>query len=364
VAEFANHLLEHNAHGAAPQPGRVITGVTHLPDKVAVAALAGAYFWVVMDLLRRTSSLTLLPSDISYYALRMMIAPVVGYALGTVAGNANASVLVAFAITLLPFGDLMAWARSLSARALNVANNPEDAPDRLTNLPGVDSAVAERLQQQGITTILQLCDADPVQLSMRTGLDFAFMVRLVNEAIGWSYFGNKLRSLASYGWSGAADIAAAARFVKEDIVRLEDAALGYSGAKAALEVVDAKLKKLSAQDPKRPDLEAQRTRAKQKYDDAKERLDSAALPEFDNALIDAITKGDLKLDRSGVRNIVRRIDADTYAHFISRLMFEVKAPSVRGAQPANPLVDWFKKLFSVSRSDPDASKPAGGPAGS
>ena len=93
VAEFAELLLAKNAQTLTGTPVGDdlvaallgVPGVLRLPDKVTVAAIAGAYLAVGLDLLRRTSSLTLLPSDVWFYALRLIVAPVLGYAIGAFA---------------------------------------------------------------------------------------------------------------------------------------------------------------------------------------------------------------------------------------------------------------------------------------
>ena len=350
VADYINFLLTKNAASLNPNPENFTHPHSHLPDKITVAALAGAYLWVGLDLFRRSSSLTLLPSDFMYYSLRLVVAPALGYAVGTVAGGAETSALVAFTVALLPIGDIITWARSLSARSLNVAQPPEEARDKLTNLPGVDSTVAARLQEQGITTILQLCDADPVQLSMRTGLDFAFIVRLVDESLGWCYFGSKLLQLNAYGWSGAADITAAARGGKSE-VSLEAAARQYVDAKTRYDSTTAQLSRLTADDPGRPALKAKHKDAQQDLVSAQEALQQAVTSDFDFSLIDSITKAaDLKLEASGLRNIVRRLEADTYTHFISRLMSEIRAQSAQGnAAPSALRWRWLSRVVNMVR---------------
>jgi hypothetical protein len=177
VWTFASYWLNWNA-AETTHSAVAASEVTQLPDKIIVAALSGAYLSVGLNLFSRIASLSLLPSDLNYYSLRMMIAPAMGFALSTVAGSVNAIVLVSFAITLLPISDILTWLRSLAAKSLNIAESPQDGTDKLINLPGVDSDLAARLQEQGVTTIRQFADTDPVQLSMLQALTLRLSYRL------------------------------------------------------------------------------------------------------------------------------------------------------------------------------------------
>jgi hypothetical protein len=308
---------------------------TQLPDKVIVAALSGAYLSVGLNLFSRIASLSLLPSDLNYYSLRMTVAPAMGFALSAVAGSVNAIVLVSFAITLLPISDILTWLRSLAAKSLNITDSPQDGTDKLINLPGVDSDLAARLQEQGITTIRQFADTDPVQLSMRSGLDFAFVVSLVDEALAWPYFGKRLVALSAFGWSGVSDIVDTAMSLASD-PSTERAALDFVATQTALN--DA-IEKVAAATPSDVDY-AQLLKTKA---DAEQAICIAKLGLVANSgssnfkLIETIAgEADLNLTEVGLRNTVIRIGADRYARFIRRLRQEIQPiAAVDAAQPSD-----------------------------
>jgi hypothetical protein len=296
---------------------------TELPDKVVVAALSGAYLSVGLNLFSRIACLSLLPSDLNYYTLRMIIAPAMGFALSTVAGSVNAVVLVAFAITLLPISDILTWLRSLAAKSLNITDSPQEVTDKVINLPGVDSDLAARFQEQGVTTIRQFADTDPVQLSMRSGLDFAFVVSLVDEALVWPYFGKKLLALSAFGWNGVSDVIDTATSLASD-QSMERSAHDLVAAQAALDIVSANVAATPPLDPGYPQLVGALTAAQQAVSVAKAGLIANAASHNDALIKSIAATPDLNLTEVGLRNAVLGIGTDCYALFIRRLMREVQ----------------------------------------
>lgn len=271
----------------------------------------------------------------------MTVAPMLGYAIGTVAGGADTTALVAFTISALPFGDIITWLRSAAARAANVKDDSKPAPDRLINLPGVDSIIETRLQDQGISTIMQMCDVDPVQLSMRTGLDFPFIIRLVDEALVWSFVGDRLRALNGFGWCGASDIAAAAG----ESGNLEIASLEFANAKEALDRAATALDKTGHQALTERKQEAELRLRKAK--NSLHRLEK---------LTAAMEKTDAKLIVAGLNNIANRIAEDRYVQFIRRLMYEIDREigySRKDSRPPNhPSSPGFRRCLAASPHRP------------
>lgn len=52
----------------------------------------------------------------------------------------------------------------------------------MLNLDSIDHPIADRLNGADILTIAQLAYTDPVQLAMRTGLGFDFVLDIVGQA--------------------------------------------------------------------------------------------------------------------------------------------------------------------------------------
>jgi hypothetical protein len=334
VWDFAFYWLGRTAAETTQQPLAqfIPDSLKQLPDKVVVAALAGAYLSVGLNLFSRIASLSLLPSDLNYYTLRMIIAPAMGVALSTVAGSVNATVLVAFVITLLPISDILTWLRSLAAKSLNISDSPQDGTEKLINLPGVDSDLAARFQEQGVTTIRQFADTDPVQLSMRSGLDFAFVVSLVDEALAWPYFGKKLLALSAFGWNGVSDVIDTAMSLASD-PSMERSAHDFVAAQAVLDNASAKVAATTPLDPQRPQLVDAQAAAQQAVSVAKASLIANAALHNDELVKSMAAVRDLNLTEIGLRNAVLRIGTDCYALFIRRLMREVQPTAAAELKP-------------------------------
>jgi hypothetical protein len=347
VAEFAELLLAKNAQTLTGTPVGDdlvaallgVPGVLRLPDKVTVAAIAGAYLAVGLDLLRRTSSLTLLPSDVWFYALRLIVAPVLGYAIGAFA-TADSSMVAAFTITLLPIADMLLWIRTRTAKVVGMEERPEEARDKPIKLPGVDTVVAARLEDQGVSTIAQLCEVDPVLLSMRTGYDFTYIVRLVDAAIAWRYFNDKLPALCTYGWTGASTILSRASGTgsgstsSQEEIRYQD---------TFIEMREAKTK--SDANPADPALADAVKAANTKFDAARQAMKEAIQYQFNKQLILAIAADNkLGLVGDGIENIVRQINNDEYARFIDGLLRSAGGKSM----PRQPegFLGWLGRFFS------------------
>jgi hypothetical protein len=66
--------------------------------------------------------------------------------------------------------------------------------------------VADTLQDIGITTVPQLAYCDPVQVSIKGGFDFSFVVDVVGQALAWIYFEDKLALLRIIGLRSSVEI--------------------------------------------------------------------------------------------------------------------------------------------------------------
>lgn len=342
VVPYCSYLLEHNAATLNSQSisKEELQRFQMLPDNVVVAALAGAYLWLGLSLIARVGSLTLLPSDICYYSLRLAVAPMMGYALSAFAGDAQRkAALVAFVVALLPVSDFVSWARSLTAKALNISDSPQEVADKVTNLAGVDSEIGTRLQDQGVTTIKQLAEIDPVQISMRSGLEFPFIVSLVDQAIAWLYLGRTLASLNTYGWTGATDMIATADTLLEDATPLlTGAAIAYARAQSQFEAANSAMHGIASSDPEYCTRQAALNAAQEALVSAERTLaNSATPPKVIKLLEEMAAKPDLKLSTEGLANVLKRLSSDGYARFIARLMREIQPQpaTMRDTRPAH-----------------------------
>jgi hypothetical protein len=190
-------------------------------DLVTIAAIFGAYTWVASDVIVRSHQWTLHPSDLAWYALRMIIAVPLGHALALVAGSATttnvAGVTIpvgfgAFAAFVGSMFSLDAITTTLTTAAtrfgLQMKSGTEERDDLIVKLAGVDDSKARALTMEGVTTIGQLVTVDPIRVSIQTGLPFEYILNLVNAALLWVFVGNTLHSLGPLGLRGASDVLA------------------------------------------------------------------------------------------------------------------------------------------------------------
>jgi hypothetical protein len=166
-----------------------------LPDKPTVAlippvagyALAGAYLWVVYDLIARYRQRNLVPSAIYYCAFRIAIIVPLAYALGASLANysENLGASLAFLLGAFPTSTLFLLARRNAGKMLNITEDPTqpEKPPELEKLQGVNRPIAEAFSDVGVSTLVQLAYDDPIQLAMRTNLAFYFVLDLASQAL-------------------------------------------------------------------------------------------------------------------------------------------------------------------------------------
>lgn len=157
----------------------------HLPE-IAVAAIMGAYVYVVYDLISRWNACSLTAIDIFWCAFRLGIAVPTGYAL-TGAVKTEIAAPVAFLLGAFPAGAIITFSRRIGAKALGQDAVPESSSSELLKLNGIDLRVTERLAAEGIYTPLQLAYTDPVKLTIRTNLGFTFLSDCASQALLYIY---------------------------------------------------------------------------------------------------------------------------------------------------------------------------------
>jgi len=171
---------------------------------IAPAAVAGAYTFVTYDFYRRVQRRNLLTVDIVRNALRLAIAIPVGYAFATL--NLHIGAFIAFAVGAFPLGDLLAILRRVANERLKLHIGPAPVGSRSVQLLGIDPETADRIEDADITTIPQLSTCDPVDLAMRTNLQFRYVVNMCSQALAWIYLRDKLDTLRPLGLSTALEI--------------------------------------------------------------------------------------------------------------------------------------------------------------
>jgi hypothetical protein len=68
------------------------------------------------------------------------------------------------------------------------AGTSEDGVQQLTKIDGISVPIAERLIDEGVKTNLQLAYTDPVALTIKSGMDFSFILMCCGQALVRIYF--------------------------------------------------------------------------------------------------------------------------------------------------------------------------------
>ncbi len=172
---------------------------------LAVAAIIGAYIWIVAALIQANASYNLQPATVLLSVTRLIAAVPMGYAVASLA-NKGIGPFIAFAIGAFPLNTLQVFLQRIATKQLNLDMSTDQRGDQVTQLSGVDPSIADRLQNADISTVPQLAYCDPVQLSMRTDLGFAFVLDLAGQSLAWIYLGSKLEALRPLGLRGAVEV--------------------------------------------------------------------------------------------------------------------------------------------------------------
>jgi len=170
----------------------------------AMAAIAGAYLWVVNDYTSRARRLDFSPADVLWGILRLVIAVPMGYAFASIApafGN-----FIAFALGAFPLASLISILQRLSAKNLGQQATPDETADDIVKLQGINRAIVERLANEDVTTITQIAYCDPVRLIMRSNLTFNFVTDCMNQALVWLYLREDLNNIRALGLRGAVEV--------------------------------------------------------------------------------------------------------------------------------------------------------------
>lgn len=184
------------------------TAATHLGwslPPTAVLSIAGAFAFVIWDIVKRVAKRNLAIPDILGACVRLALAVPLGYAFKSIV-TPEVGAFVAFAVGAFPLETVQTLLQRLANRQLKLEMGADSANDQVTKLSGIDQPTADRIEEADVTTIAQLAYCDPVQLSMRTRLRFAYVSDIVAQALAWIYLGPCLDKLRVLGLRGAGEI--------------------------------------------------------------------------------------------------------------------------------------------------------------
>jgi hypothetical protein len=173
---------------------------------IVVSALAGGFTWVINDLIDRLRRRDFTVSDVYNSIFRILIAAPFGWAFAQVV-KTDVGVPLAFLLGAFPTSTLFLIARRLAATKLGMSEDSDSGALELEKLQSITKTNAERFYDEGVSTIVQLAYADPVDLTIRTNFDFNYVIDCISQALLWIYFEDKTHTLAIYSLRGAQEVA-------------------------------------------------------------------------------------------------------------------------------------------------------------
>lgn len=174
---------------------------------IVLSALAGGFVWVISDLITRLRRRDFTVSDIYNWVFRILLAASLGWAFAQFVKE-DIGVPLAFLLGAFPTTTLFTVARRLAATRLGISDDPATGMLELEKLQSVAKTNAERFYDEGISTIVQLAYADPIDLTIRTNFDFNYVIDCTSQALLWIYFGDKTDMLHLYSLRGAQEVSA------------------------------------------------------------------------------------------------------------------------------------------------------------
>ncbi|HYV35756.1 MAG TPA: hypothetical protein VE988_08635, partial [Gemmataceae bacterium] len=123
--------------------------------------------------------------------------------------TSNLALPMAYLMGTLPTGTIMAVGSRAAAKWLQLTDAPNRSQTALQVLASVDTYLAERFADEGLTTMEQLAYTNPVRLSIRTGLNFSVILSCTGEALLGSFWrdSEQLAIARKYGLSGCYEVA-------------------------------------------------------------------------------------------------------------------------------------------------------------
>jgi hypothetical protein len=163
----------------------------------ALAAIAGAYLFMVAQLIQECRSRTLVYSDLFGASLRLLVAVPLGLSVSVLASE-SIGPFISFGLGAFPIAQLGVLIRRQTATALKAGDVRAD-DDQTVAMLGVTQSVSDVLAEENITCAQQLADIDPVILAVRTGLSFDYVLFLAAQSLVWCFLGKTASVLGPIG---------------------------------------------------------------------------------------------------------------------------------------------------------------------
>jgi hypothetical protein len=202
--------------------------------KIATSSLAGAYVWVTYDLILRVRQNDVVTSDVNRATLRLLVSLPFGFAITAFAGvfgeNSKMTLgaaALAFFVGAFPTDTVLKFMRRTAGTQLKLDADAGGDNVQLLTTPGCISVpIAERLIDEGVKTKLQLAYADPIALTIKTGMDFSYILDCCGQALVSMYFSDdQMKVVNKFGFRTGVEIAALTLFLDQYDKIIDAAAL-------------------------------------------------------------------------------------------------------------------------------------------
>jgi hypothetical protein len=175
----------------------------------ALAGFIGGYMWVIYFLLKRMQERNLSPADLYWSSARIVLAVPIALAFAALfRGPLSNQALYAlcFMLGAFPLQSLITFMRRNASSKFNFQDTFDEEAKDLTLLQSVGRNQAETFAQEGVGTILNLAYCDPIDLTIRTGFSFSYVIDCCSQALALVTFDKNITVLRKYGLRGGQEI--------------------------------------------------------------------------------------------------------------------------------------------------------------
>jgi hypothetical protein len=139
-----------------------------------------------IELLSRFRKRDIVPATLYGATFRFGVAVPAAYAFASLFAE-NVQAAIAFMLGAFPTTTLMLVMRRLVAQKIGLGSEATTEKHELEELQGINTDLAERFSEIGVSTFLQLAFEDPMQLTMRMNLPFREIIDVMSQALAALY---------------------------------------------------------------------------------------------------------------------------------------------------------------------------------
>lgn len=167
---------------------------------------AGAYLLSFYDILRRCRTADLEPYSLHFTWVHMILASILAPLVSGAFTPAIAPI-VAFGLGLFPIRDTVEFMRESTKKRLEInKGDPSSSGPALTLVQGLNKDVIDRLEEEGISSTVELAYYDPIKLFLKTNFQWAWVIDVMDQAILINYVGEKIDLLRPMGIRGSIEM--------------------------------------------------------------------------------------------------------------------------------------------------------------